>query len=129
MTKEIRAVFTENAPNPNGPYSQAIAAGPFLFLAGQIPTDPKAGKVTSSTIEDQTKQVIENIKAVLAAEGLTLKNVVKCDVFLKDLQDFAAMNAIYAEYFSHKPARTTIQAAKLPQDVRIEIACIAYNLD
>ena len=129
MHKDIRAIDTDNAPKAIGPYSQAIAAGPFLFISGQLPVDPKAGKVTASTIEEQTRQVIDNIEAILIADGLTLKNVVKADVFLKDLQDFPYMNVIYAERFSHaeKPARLTVQVAKLPMDVRIEITCIAYR--
>ncbi len=129
MSKNIRVIETEHAPKANGPYSQAIAAGPFLFISGQIPIDPKIGKIVSSTIEEQTEQVISNIKAILAAEGLTLEHVVKADVFLKDMQDFQQMNAVYAEHFSHtaKPARLTVQVAKLPLDVRIEITCIAYH--
>lgn len=129
MNKNIRSVNTDKAPKANGPYSQAIAAGPFLFISGQLPTDPKVGKITASTVEEQTTQVIDNIEAILAAEGLTLEHIVKADVFLKDLQDFQQMNAIYAGRFSHatKPARLTVQVARLPLDVRIEISCIAYR--
>ncbi len=129
MQKEIRPISTENAPKAIGPYSQAIAAGPFLFISGQVPVDPKTGTITAATIEDQTNQVLDNIEAILAAEGLSLEHVVKTEVFLKDMQDFSKMNAVYAERFAHaiKPARATVQVAKLPLDARIEIACIAYR--
>ena len=129
MTKDIRFIDTEHAPKAIGPYSQAIAAGPYLFISGQIPIDPRVGKITTSTIEEQTKQVLNNIQAILAAENLSIIDVVKTDVFLKDLEDFSEMNAVYAECFSHatKPARVTIQAAKLPMDCRVEISCIAYR--
>lgn len=128
MDNGIRTFETENAPKANGPYSQAIVAGPFLFISGQLPIDPKTGRISASTIEEQTEQVIHNIKAILAVEGLTLKNVVKSDVFLQDLQDAQQMNRVYAQCFNHavKPARLTVQVARLPLDVRIEIACIAY---
>jgi|SRR5579871_2384421 len=127
--KEIRSVATENAPKAIGPYSQAVAAGPFLFVSGQLPVDPKAGTITAATIEEQTSQVLSNIEAILAAEGLSLEHVIKTEVFLKDMQDFSKMNAVYSEKFTHpiKPARTTVQVAKLPLDARIEIACIAYR--
>lgn len=129
MNKDIRAINTDKAPKANGPYSQAVAAGSFLFISGQLPTDPKVGKIVASTIEEQTKQVIDNIEAILNSEGLTLEHVVKADVFLKDMQDFQQMNGIYAERFNHaaKPARLTVQVARLPLDVRIEITCIAYR--
>jgi 2-iminobutanoate/2-iminopropanoate deaminase len=129
MPENIRSISTLDAPKANGPYSQAIAAGPFLFISGQLPTHPQIGKIVVSTIEEQTQQVIDNIAAILAAEGLTLEHVVQVDVYLKDIQDFQQMNQIYAARFSHeaKPARLTIQAAKLPMDSRIEIKCTAYR--
>ena len=129
MREDIRSIEIEDAPKAIGPYSQAIAAGPFLFLSGQIPIDPKVGKIVDTSIEGQTKQVIDNIEAILSSEGLSLKDVVRTDVYLRDMQDFAAMNTIYAERFNHaaKPARTTIQAAKLPMDCLVEITCIAYR--
>lgn len=125
----IRVVQTEKAPKANGPYSQAVVAGPFLFISGQLPLDPKVGQVLDFTIEGQTKQVLANIREILAEEGLTLKNVVKADVFLKDMQDFQQMNIVYAEHFPQaiKPARLTVQVARLPLDVLIEITCIAYR--
>jgi 2-iminobutanoate/2-iminopropanoate deaminase len=125
----MKHVETEKAPKAIGPYSQAIAAGPFLFISGQLPVDPKTGKIVEGSLQSQTKQVLDNLEAILAVEGLSLKDVVKTDVFLKDMQDFAEMNAVYAERFSHpiKPARVTIQAAKLPMDARVEISCTAFK--
>ncbi len=123
----MKRVETEHAPKAIGPYSQAVAAGPFLFISGQLPVDPETGKIVEGSIQSQTKQVINNLEAILAVEGLSFKDVVKTEVFLKDMQDFPEMNAVYAERFNHpiKPARVTIQAAKLPMDARIEISCIA----
>ncbi len=121
-------IETENAPKAIGPYSQAIRAGQLLFVSGQIPLNPKTGKVNETSIEGQTRQVLANLKAILEAAGCGLSDVVRAEVYLKDLQDFAAMNQIYAEYFSFsiQPARQAMQVAKLPLDVRIEISCIAY---
>ncbi len=129
MSKDIHSIETEHAPKAIGPYSQAISAGPYFFLSGQIPIDPKLGKITASTIEGQTQQVIDNIEAILKAAGLSLLNVVRTDVYLKDMEDFTEMNMVYAKCFHHvtKPARTTIQAAKLPLDCKVEITCIAYR--
>lgn len=126
-TQPLRKVETEYAPQAIGPYSQAVAVGGFLFISGQIPIDPKTSQISGPTIEEQTSQVIDNIEAILKAEGLSLKHIVKTEVYLKDLQDFAAMNAIYAARFHHpvKPARQAMQVAKLPMDVRIEISAIA----
>ena len=128
MLEDICLVATKDAPPAIGPYSQAVAAGPYLFLSGQIPLNPQTGKIVASDIESQTQQVIDNIEAILAAKGLSLANVVRTEVYLKDMQDFIAMNTIYADRFKQavKPARTTIQAANLPLDCLIEIACIAY---
>jgi 2-iminobutanoate/2-iminopropanoate deaminase len=124
MLKEIN---TDKAPKAIGPYSQAVQAGQFLFVSGQIPINPKTGKVDEGTIEWQTRQVFANIEAVLQAAGLTLNDVAKCEVYLKDMQDFQAMNAIYAEKFTGpiKPARQAMQVGKLPMDVRVEISCFA----
>jgi len=125
----IQSIETQRAPKPNGPYSQAVRAGQFLFVAGQIPINPETGALVEDNIEAQTRQVLANIEAILKADQLTFEHVVKTEVFLKDLGEFQAMNAIYAEKFSHptKPARQTIQAAKLPLDVRVEISCIAFR--
>ena len=123
----LQKIETNQAPAAIGPYSQAVIAHPFLFVSGQIPIDPKSGKVTAETIEDQTRQVLANIEAILKAAGLKFENVVKTEVYLKEMGDFAAMNALYAEKFRGPimPARQAMQVAKLPLDVKIEISCIA----
>ncbi|MEM3995626.1 MAG: RidA family protein [Pyrobaculum sp.] len=122
--KEV--VFTEAAPKPIGPYSQAVRVGNLLFVAGQIPADPKTGEVVRGGIREQTRQVLENIKAVLEAAGYTLDDVAMAFVFLADLNMFNEFNQVYSEYFREKPpARVTVQAARLPRDVLVEIAVIA----
>lgn len=122
-------IATKNAPEAIGPYSQAVRAGNTLFLAGQIPIDPKTNQlIDAGTIEEQTKRVIENLRAVLEANGMTLADVVSTQVFMKDLDEFPRMNAVYGAYFSQKPpARATVEVARLPRDVRIEIAAIAVK--
>jgi len=129
MKNKIRFVETENAPKAVGPYSQAVVAGDYLFISGQLPIDPKVGKITVLTIVEQTKQVLDNLEAILSAENLSFEDVVKTEVFLKDIHDFPEMNTIYAQRFSHavKPARVTVQVAKLPMDARIEISCTAFR--
>jgi 2-iminobutanoate/2-iminopropanoate deaminase len=124
----LKAIHTDRAPQAIGPYSQAVAAGPFLFLSGQIPIDPQTGALTADNIEVQTQQVLDNIEAILHAAGLTFEHVVKTEIYLKDMHDFAVVNALYAKRFAHqiKPARQTMQVGKLPLDARIEISCIAY---
>lgn len=121
-------IETENAPKAIGPYSQAVRAGQLLFVSGQLPINPATGKVEEVSIEGQTRQVLANIKAILEAASCGFEDVVRAEVYLKDLQDFAAMNKIYAESFTSEvqPARQAMQVAKLPLDVRIEISCIAY---
>jgi 2-iminobutanoate/2-iminopropanoate deaminase len=120
-------IETDQAPLPVGPYTQALAAGPFVFLSGQIPMDAR-GNLVEGDIVVQTVQVIANIKAVLAAVGLTLKDVVKTTVYLADMADFYEMNRTYAEFFPHHPpARTTIQAAGLAKKVSVEIDAIAVK--
>jgi len=122
--KEI--ISTENAPGAIGPYSQAVKTGNLVFVSGQIPIDPKTGAFVSEEIKEQTEQVLKNLSAILEAAGSQLENVVKTTVFLADMNDFAAMNEIYGKYFSeHKPARATVEAARLPRDARVEIECIA----
>ncbi len=121
--KEI--ISTENAPGAIGPYSQAIKAGNLVFCSGQIPIDPATGEFVSDNVADQTVQVIKNLQAVLEAAGTSLNDVVKTTVFLADMNDFVAMNEIYAKYFTEKPARATVQAARLPRDARVEIEVIA----
>ena len=122
--KEI--ISTENAPGAIGPYSQAIKANGMLFCSGQIPIDPATGEFVEGGVAEQTEQVFKNLTAVLEAGGVSLESVVKTTVFLADMNDFGAMNEVYARYFdTNKPARATVQAARLPRDARVEIECIA----
>ena len=126
MTHQI--IKTENAPAPVGPYNQAIAAsGKLIFVAGQIPLDPKTGAIVSPEVAAQTEQAIANLKAILEAAGATLQDVVKTTVFLADLNDFAAMNAVYAQHFAEAiaPARAAWRCLGFPKDARVEIDCIA----
>ena len=119
-------ISTEKAPGAIGPYSQAIKTGGMVFCSGQIPIDPATGEFVSNDVVEQTEQVLKNLSAVLDAAGTSLGNVVKTTVFLADMGDFAAMNEVYGRYFSeNKPARATVQAARLPKDARVEIDCIA----
>lgn len=125
-----RAVQTEKAPAPVGPYSQAQRAGNFLFLSGQIPLDPKTGQLVSSTIEEETQRVLDNLRAVLEADGLSFAHVVKTTVYLLDMADFARMNEVYARAFGEaKPARATVQVSGLPKGVRVEIEAVAFSED
>jgi len=120
-------VTTPNAPGAIGPYSQAIRAGHFVFLYGQIPLDPATGQVVAGDIGEQTHQVLKNLGAVLEAAGSSYSGVVKTTVYLADMGEFSVMNEIYATYFSSPaPARATVQAARLPRDVRVEIDAVAY---
>ena len=124
MTRE--SVQTENAPKAIGPYQQAIKANGFIYTAGQIPIDPKTGSFIEGGITAQTRQVLENLKAVLEAGGSSLDRVVKATVFLKNMADFAAMNEVYAQYLgSAKPARSTVAVAELPRGALIEIDLVA----
>jgi 2-iminobutanoate/2-iminopropanoate deaminase len=119
-------VSTENAPGAIGPYSQAIKSGGFVFCSGQIPIDPATGQFVSEDVTKQTEQVFKNLEAVLKAAGSGLINVVKTTVFLADMNDFTAMNEVYSQFFiENKPARATVQAARLPRDAKVEIECIA----
>jgi 2-iminobutanoate/2-iminopropanoate deaminase len=124
-----KVISTPNAPEAIGPYSQAIRAGKTVYLAGQIAIDPKTKQLRAdASIEDQTRLVLENLKAVLAADGLTMEHVVSTTVFLKDLNEFGKMNEVYASYFKKAPpARATVEVARLPRDVRVEIAAIAVH--
>ncbi|MDI7260399.1 MAG: RidA family protein [Thermodesulfobacteriota bacterium] len=124
--KEV--IQTEKAPKPIGPYSQAIRAGNFIFLSGQIPIDPKTGELVKGDIRQQTRQVLEKINGVLESQGLGKEDVVKVTVFLKEMGNFNEMNEVYATYFpSSPPARSTVQVARLPRDVEIEIEAIALT--
>jgi 2-iminobutanoate/2-iminopropanoate deaminase len=122
-----KVISTPNAPKAIGPYSQAIQAGSLLFVSGQIPLNPQTGElVHSNDISGQTRQVLDNIKAILAASGLDLANVVKSTIFLTDLNDFAAVNAVYSDYFANDPpARATVQVAALPKGANVEIEVVA----
>jgi len=121
-----RAIAAPGAPKAIGPYSPAIQAGNLLFLSGQIPVDPATGSVVAGDITSQTDQVMRNITALLAAAGATFKHVVRTTVFLADMEDFAAMNAVYGRFVADPPpARSTVQVARLPRDARIEIDVIA----
>ena len=128
MPSKKKVILTSAAPAAVGPYSQAVMAGGFLFLSGQLPLDPKTGTIVGGNIEAQTRQVFNNIEAVLAGAGLTLDNVVKTTVFLKDINDFAKMNEVYKEFFAaDPPARSAFQAAALPRNALIEIESVAVG--
>lgn len=123
----LKRISTPNAPGAIGPYSQALGAGDFLFLSGQIALNPSTGEIVDGGIAEQTHQVLKNIGAVLAAAGSSYAQVVKTTVFLQDMADFGTMNEIYGTYFAAPaPARSTVQAAALPRNVRVEIDCIAH---
>lgn len=125
---DIRTTHTEEAPKAVGPYSQAIVAGDLIFCSGQIPLDPASGKIVEGDIAVQTGRVLDSLAAVLSAAGSDLAHVVKTSVFLADLNDFTAMNETYALRFGeHRPARSTIEAGKLPRGAKIEIDCIAVR--
>jgi 2-iminobutanoate/2-iminopropanoate deaminase len=122
---DIKIVQTSKAPAAVGPYSQAVCAGGFVFTAGQIPLDPATGQLVSGGVEAETERVLENLKAVLEAAGSSLQRVIKTTVFLKDMNDFAAMNQVYGRYFAARPpARSTVQAV-LPKGARVEIEAVA----
>jgi len=128
---KIDIIYTKNAPEPIGPYSQAIKLSEenpyFIFTSGQVAIDPATGNFIGGDIKQQTRKTLENIKAILHEAGSELKRVVKTTVFLKDMNDFTAMNEVYSEFFNEsKPARSTIEVSKLPKDALIEIETIAY---
>ena len=124
MTK--RPIATPAAPAAIGPYAQAVAVGDLIFLSGQIPLDPERGKIVEGSIEDETRQVLKNLAAVLAAESLTMDAIVKTTVYLTDLADFPRVNQTYAEFFSEPfPARATVQVSALPRGAKVEIDAIA----
>jgi len=122
----MEVVSTDKAPGAIGPYSQAVKVNGMVFCSGQIPIDPMTGSFVSDDIAEQTEQVLKNLDAVLESAGSGLDRVVKTTVFLSDMEDFAAMNEIYSKYFdANKPARATVQAARLPRDAKVEIDCVA----
>lgn len=130
MSDSKQAVSTKHAPAAIGPYSQAVRIGNFLYTSGQVALDPATGSLVTGGVADQTTRVIENLKAVLAAAGANLAQVVKTTVFLKNIGDFAAMNEVYGRYFAPEdvvaPARSTVEVARLPKDALVEIEVIAY---
>lgn len=124
----MQSLYSENAPKALGPYAQAQQVGGLIFCSGQTGINPKTGRVEAETVEGQTQQVLENLTAVLSAKGLTLQNVVKCNVYLSTMESFETMNRVYGEMFApHTPARTTVAVAGLPLDALVEIECIAAN--
>ncbi|MBM4064235.1 MAG: RidA family protein [Planctomycetes bacterium] len=126
---EKSVISTNNAPAAIGPYSQAIKAGNLVFVSGQIPIIPATGEILRGDIKLQTKQALENLKNILDAAGSCLDNVVKTTVFMKDLNDYTAINDVYKEFFTDKPpARAAVQAARLPRDVGVEIEAIAFSV-
>ena len=125
MAKKV--ISTSNAPQAIGPYSQAIKAGPMLFVSGQIALDPASGDLVSGDVQAQTKRVMENIKAVVEAAGGSLDSIVKCTIFLKNMSDFARVNEVYGSYFDEAPpARATVEVSQLPKEVEVEIDAIAH---
>ena len=126
MPKKI--IFTEKAPAPVGPYSQAVQAGDLLYIAGQIPFDMESGEIIYEDIQKATKIVLDNIKAILDEAGYSFDNLVRCRVYLKNMDDFGKMNEIYATYFSSEPAaRVAVEVSRLPKDVDIEISATAWK--
>lgn len=123
-----QVIQTNHAPQAIGPYSQAILAGDTLYVSGQIPVNPATGEIVSDKVEDQARQVMENVKAVVEAAGMTLDNVVKTSVFIKNMDDFGTINRIYSEYYLQDcPARACVEVARLPKDVLIEMEAIAVK--
>ncbi|KAI7907934.1 endoribonuclease L-PSP [Cokeromyces recurvatus] len=124
----LARVHTDNAPKAVGPYSQAIKVNGFVYTSGQVAIDPTTGKLIEGDIKEQTKQVFSNLSEVLKAAGSSLEKVIKTTVFLKDMNNFAAMNEVYASYFTTQlPARSTIEIARLPLDAAVEIECVALT--
>lgn len=121
-------ISTNQAPAAIGPYSQAVKAGDFLYISGQLPLEPETGKIAEGGIVAQTNQSLANLKAIVLSAGYTMEDIVKVNVYLSDMNDFPAMNAVYAEYFrSDFPARAAVQVARLPRDAMVEIEAVAYR--
>lgn len=124
MSKEI--IYSDQAPEPIGPYSQAVKAGNMLFVSGQIAINRTTGVIVNSSIPNETNQVMANLEAILKQAGTNFNNVVKCTIFLKDMNSFPVVNEVYGKYFSsNPPARETVEVSRLPKDVNVEISCIA----
>lgn len=121
----IKTVYTSNAPDAIGPYSQAILTGNLIFTSGQIPINPESNNIEATDIENQTEQVIKNLSAVLEEAGSSLEKVIKTTCFLSDMNNFAAFNQVYSKYFTKKPARSCVEVSRLPKDVLVEIEVIA----
>jgi 2-iminobutanoate/2-iminopropanoate deaminase len=123
-----KIIFSPNAPTPIGPYSQAVKSGNILFVSGQIAIDQSTGKLINDSIEAETKQVMTNLGEVLKAGDMEFSNVVKCTIFLKDMNDFPKVNGVYGNFFNDQPpARETVEVSRLPKDVNVEISCIAIK--
>ncbi|MBX2915383.1 MAG: Rid family detoxifying hydrolase [Cyclobacteriaceae bacterium] len=126
MSKEV--IYSANAPEPIGPYSQAIKIGSMLFVSGQIAIDKFSGKILTDNITEETNQVLKNISEILTSAGMDFSNVVKCSIFLKDMGQFPVVNEAYAKIFTQQPpARETVEVSRLPKDVNVEISCIAVK--
>ena len=124
MSKEI--IYSNQAPEPIGPYSQAVKAGQMLFVSGQIAINRTTGAIINSSIPDETNQVMANLEAILKQAGTNFNNVVKCTIFLKDMSSFPVVNEVYGKFFANNPpARETVEVSRLPKDVNVEISCIA----
>lgn len=121
----MKTINTETAPAAVGPYSQAVISGNMVFTAGQIPIDPQTNELVDGDVAAQTEQVLQNLSAVLEAAGSSLERTVKVTVFIKDMNDFTTINAIYEKYFTNKPARSTVEVARLPKDVLVEMDVVA----
>ncbi len=126
---QVEVILTDKAPKPIGPYSQALRAGPFLFCSGQVPIDPVSNTVQATSVEDQTKVAMNNVRAVLEKAGMGFKNVVKTTLFIKNMGDFPKINEVYGSYFAGltPPARSTVEVARLPKDVLVEVEVLAYQ--
>lgn len=121
-------INTPDAPAPIGPYNQAVKAGNTLYVSGQIPMNPQTGELVTTGIADETRMVMQNLKAILSAAGLTFDNVVKCTIFIMNMDDFITINEVYGQNFGEDaPARETVQVSRLPKDVNVEISCIAVD--
>lgn len=126
MSKTV--IYSSKAPEPIGPYSQAVQAGGFTFVSGQIAIDPATGSLVKGTIEEETHQVLKNMEAILRAANLSFASVVKTTIFLKDMNNFPKVNEVYGQYFTQQPpARETVEVSRLPKDVNVEISCVAIN--
>lgn len=124
----LKPIATDNAPAALGPYSQGMVAGNMIFVSGQLPINPAEGKISAENIEDMTRQSLENCKAILEDAGATMADVAKVTIFIKNMNDFARINGVYAEYFTaHKPARATVEVARLPLDAQVEIEMVAVK--